>query len=98
MKKTIYLSHKVRNYSFAVSSALGFCLAGSSQLKAEADYYVACGNQAAARYEIYDGSVTDWNSSSALKWTFQPTTAHGWNSSEVAAYSNCSDLKLRNCA
>jgi|GEM_PF-572235 len=79
-----------------VTLACGLALA--NQVKSEADFYVACGNQATARYEIYDESVTDWNSSSALKWTFHPTTANGWTSSEVAAYSNCSDLKLRNCA
>jgi len=59
------------------------------------DHWVACGNQASVRYEIYDPNVSDWNSSSALKWTFAPTTLKGWTSTEVAAYSNPSDLKLR---
>lgn len=59
------------------------------------DYYVCAGNQASVKYEVYDPAVTDWNSGSALKWSFAPTTAGGWTSSEVAAYSNPSDMKLR---
>lgn len=92
------LPHRRFHQLVAAGCTTGFCLIAANRVSAEADYYIACGNQATARYEIYDESVTDWNSGSALKWTFQPTTANGYSSSLVAAYSNCSDLKLRTCA
>jgi hypothetical protein len=77
-------------------SVAGLCLTGTINLNAQAaDYYVCVGNDANGRYEVYDPTVTDWNSSSALKWSFAPTTGGGWTSAEVAAYSNPSDMKLR---
>lgn len=67
-----------------------------SQLRAQVlDCWVAAGNDATSKYEVYDPSVTDWNSGGALKWSFGPTTAGGWTSTEVAAYSNPTEMKLR---
>lgn len=76
--------------------ALGLCLFGGTLIsEAQNDYWIACGNQATSQYEVYDPTVTDWNSGSALKWTFAPSTSRGWSSAQVDAYSNPSDLKLR---
>lgn len=83
---------RVRNYIFKVLIFTGLCLGASNQLKA--DYYVCAGNQASGRYEVYDPSIADWDNPSALIWAFAPTTAGGWTSTEVAAYSNPSDMKL----
>jgi hypothetical protein len=73
-----------------------FCFAAKSGLHAQTwpSDYVCVGNQADSAYEVYDPTVTDWNSPSALLWSFTPTTSGGWTSSQVAAYSNPSDMKM----
>lgn len=85
---------RIKKHVFTLGATIGFCLAGSLPLAAQ-DYYVCAGNQASGAYEVYDPTVTDWNSAAALKWSFAPSTSAGWTAAQVAAYSNPSDMKLR---
>lgn len=58
--------------------------------------YIATTNQANDRVELYDESVTDWNTAAALKWSWWPADWGGFSSAEIAAWSNVSDVKVRN--
>lgn len=44
----------------------------------------------------YDPSAADWNSASAVKWSWRPTTALGFSSNEITAFGRVTDFKLRN--
>jgi len=46
--------------------------------------------------EVYDPAVYDWNTAAALKWSWKPTTAKGYSSSEVSLWDDPTDVKLRN--
>lgn len=61
-------------------------------------YGIACSNMANDMIEVYDPGVTDWNLSSALKWSWKPNTAGGWSTAEVDAWNAGEplDVKLRN--
>ncbi|MDR6781546.1 hypothetical protein ABIE26_001966 [Pedobacter africanus] len=58
--------------------------------------YIATTNQANNRIELYDETVTDWNTAAALKWSWWPADWGGFSSAEIAAWSNVSDVKVRN--
>jgi hypothetical protein len=83
---------RINSRLFRIGIGIVLCLGASNQLKA--DYYVCAGNQASGRYEVYNPNTTDWDNPAALIWAFAPTTGGGWTSTEVAAYSNPSDMKL----
>lgn len=57
--------------------------------------WIAVTNQATDQIEAYDPAVYDWNTASALKWTFKPTSARGYSSFEMSLWSNPSDVKVR---
>ncbi|WJH35354.1 hypothetical protein N6H14_04740 [Paenibacillus sp. CC-CFT747] len=48
------------------------------------------------KMHVYDVAVTDWNSDSAIKWEFAPSTALGFTTSEINAWNGGSGMKLRN--
>lgn len=53
-------------------------------------------NQNGQNVEVYDPAVADWNNAAAKVWSWKPTIALGYSSTEIAAWSNVSDAKLRN--
>lgn len=59
--------------------------------------WIATTNQATEQIEVYDPAVFDWNTASARKWTWKPTTARGYNATtEIPLWFNPADVKLRN--
>jgi len=47
---------------------------------------------------VMDANVTDWNSSQAVLWSWQPTAANGFGGDLISAWGLPTDLKLRdNC-
>lgn len=62
------------------------------------DYPILAGDLKSRQLMVLDPTVTDWNSSSAVKWTWAPTAGRGFSSSEVAAFNGGSDFRLRNVA
>jgi hypothetical protein len=58
--------------------------------------YIATTNQASNRIELYDENVTDWNSADALKWSWWAASWGGFSDTEISAWSNPSDVKVRN--
>ncbi|MGV3509562.1 MAG: DUF6528 family protein [Sphingobacteriaceae bacterium] len=57
--------------------------------------YVAGTNQNGNRIEVYDPAVADWNTAAAKIWSWKPTTTLAYTSTDIAAWSNVSDVKLR---
>lgn len=62
------------------------------------DDWVWTGNQATGQIEIYDPGVSDWNTSTALKWSWKPTTAKGYSQYAVDHWGLPTDFKVRNVA
>jgi hypothetical protein len=59
------------------------------------DYWVVAGDQASNQLIAFDPAVADWNSSSAVKWSWKPTSTRGFSSAEISGMGNVSDFKLR---
>jgi len=47
------------------------------------------------KVEIYDPAVSDWNLATALKYSWKPTTALGYTSTEVSHWGDPNDFKIR---
>ncbi|WP_255955104.1 DUF6528 family protein [Streptomyces odontomachi] len=62
---------------------------------AAGDYWIAAGDQGARKILAFDPAATDWNSSGAVKWSWQATTGHGFSGDEAAATGLIADFKLR---
>ena len=59
--------------------------------------WIGCCNQQNNTIEAYDPAVYDWNSASALKWSFKPATEGGYSDYEISLWnSGPAALKLRN--
>lgn len=59
--------------------------------------WVGCCNQQNNTIEAYDPAVYDWNSASALKWSFKPSTSRGYSDYEISLWNGGpAALKLRN--
>ncbi|HEY0668535.1 MAG TPA: endonuclease/exonuclease/phosphatase family protein [Sphingobacteriaceae bacterium] len=82
----------------SVSTASGSKNNDASTLSVNDVYGIACTNMANDMIEVYDPSITDWNLSSALKWSWKPNTSAGWSTAEVNAWVSGDplDVKLRN--
>ncbi|TDE57015.1 hypothetical protein E1295_09265 [Nonomuraea mesophila] len=60
------------------------------------DYWVAGGDQTGRRLLAFDPAVTDWNSSAAVKWSWEPSVAPGgFSADEVSAFGLIAGFKLR---
>ncbi|MBI5381711.1 MAG: hypothetical protein HZA31_07415 [Opitutae bacterium] len=59
------------------------------------DYDIITTNQANNMLEVYNDNATDWNSSSALLWSWKPTTSNGYTSTQVSAWNQPNGAKLR---
>lgn len=71
-------------------------LPAGSAAAAAGDYWVVGGDQAGRRLIAFDPSVADWNSSAAVKWTWQPSVSPGrFTADEVSAFGLIADFKLR---
>ncbi|KAA2243510.1 hypothetical protein F0L74_13540 [Chitinophaga agrisoli] len=66
-----------------------------AMVAAAADDWVWTGNQASNQIEIYDPAVADWNSASALKWSWKPVTTKGYSQYAVDHWGLPTDFKVR---
>ncbi|GAA3556391.1 hypothetical protein GCM10022419_041010 [Nonomuraea rosea] len=74
----------------------GLAVPAGPATAAPGDYWVVGGDQAARRLIAFDPAVADWNSSAAVKWTWQPSvTPGGFTADEVSAFGLIADFKLR---
>ncbi|MEO3806283.1 DUF6528 family protein [Nonomuraea sp. B1E8] len=84
-----------------VSSMVAVMLAGlvvpaGGAAAAPGDYWVAGGDQTGRRLLAFDPAVTDWNSSAAVKWSWEPSVTPGrFSGDEVSAFGLIADFKLR---
>lgn len=89
-----------RSSATAVTAVLALALAGAATVPAaadpEPDRPIIVGDQAGPRILILDPAVTDWDSPSAIEWEWEPTTALGFSSAEIAAFGRVTDFELRN--
>lgn len=60
------------------------------------DYPIAVTDQANAKIVVFDPEQTEWNSPSAVLWSWAPSTANGF--SDTTGWYYPSDVKLRNSA
>ncbi|MGP4100538.1 DUF6528 family protein [Nonomuraea sp. KM90] len=71
-------------------------LPAGKAVAAPGDYWVAGGDQTGRRLIAFDPAVADWNSPSAVKWTWQPSVTTGrFTADEVSAFGLIADFKLR---
>ncbi|TMR22768.1 DUF6528 family protein [Nonomuraea zeae] len=74
----------------------GLAVPAGPAAAAPGDYWVVGGDQAARQLIAFDPAATDWNSSAAVKWTWQPSVTPGrFTADEVAAFGLIADFKLR---
>lgn len=59
------------------------------------DDWIWAGNQATNKIEIYDPGVEDWNSSTALKWSWKPEAAKGYSQYALDNWGLPTDFKVR---
>lgn len=60
------------------------------------DFPIITTNQAFNKIELYDYYSTNWNSSTDIIWSWQPSTSLNYTTAEVNAWSLPSDAKIRN--
>jgi hypothetical protein len=60
-----------------------------------ADDWVSVTNQASGKIEIYDPAVADWDSATALKWSWKPTAAEGYSSYALTYWDVPNDFRVR---
>ncbi|MEN0052667.1 MAG: DUF6528 family protein [Mucilaginibacter sp.] len=72
-------------------------LAGKAKTEsvAVADDWVSVTNQATGKIEIYDPAVADWDSATALKWSWKPTAAEGYSSYALTYWDVPNDFRVR---
>jgi hypothetical protein len=95
----LYMACKQEMTAGAAAAAEKNTATASSQAVAAAATccWIATANQATEQIEVYDPAVFDWNTATARKWTWKPTTARGYNAtSEIPLWYNPADVKLRN--
>lgn len=56
---------------------------------------LALTNDNSKQVEIYDPTVTNWNTSEAKKWSWSPTTTKGFSTAEIKAFGGGTDFKVR---
>ncbi|GGE02620.1 hypothetical protein GCM10010911_72080 [Paenibacillus nasutitermitis] len=62
------------------------------------DCNIGAGDQASHQILVFDPNVTDWNSSSALMWSWSPSASNGF-SNPTPGWGQPTDMKLRsNCS
>lgn len=52
-------------------------------------------NDASKRLEVYEAGIANWNSDSAMKWSWRPLVSLGFTTAEVNAFGGGTDVKLR---
>lgn len=62
----------------------------------EPDRPIIAGDQADPRLLILDAAETNWNDPDAIVWEWEPTTALGFSTAEVAAFAGVTDFEMRN--
>ncbi|MGW4798784.1 DUF6528 family protein [Nonomuraea sp. NPDC004297] len=74
----------------------GIVPAAPASAAAPGDHWVVGGDQTGRRLIAFDPAVADWNTSSAVAWTWQPSvTPGGFSAAEVSAFGLIADFKLR---
>lgn len=58
--------------------------------------WIVTTNQANNTIEVYDPVIYNWNTATAKKWSWKPSTALGYSTTEVGWWGGPSDVKLRN--
>lgn len=83
-------------FLLSISCAEGV-LPESSMLEksASTDFPIAITNQGAGRIQVFDSQFTNWNTSSALLWSWYPNSTNGFSAS-TPGWGAPSDVKLRN--
>ncbi|MEU4421407.1 DUF6528 family protein [Actinoplanes sp. NPDC024001] len=79
--------------------AVALCVAAQGAVPAAAaagDFLLLGGDQKNHKIYVLDPAVTDWNSASAVKWEWAPTTARGFSSTEASGFVGGNDFRLRN--
>ncbi|WNQ13969.1 hypothetical protein MJA45_13410 [Paenibacillus aurantius] len=71
-------------------------LAQTNPVDAGTGTWIGTTDSTTKKMHVYDAAVTDWNSDSAIKWEFAPSTALGFTASEINAWNGGSGMKLRN--
>lgn len=56
---------------------------------------LALTNDNSKQVEIYDPSVTNWNTTEAKKWSWSPTTTQGFSTTEIKVFGGGTDFKVR---
>jgi hypothetical protein len=88
-----------KSASLRVLTMTGCLLAVTGRLSAIHDFDIVTTNQDNAgptkKIQVFDNDISDWNSSAALIWQWQPTTANGYSTSELAAWGSPNGVKLR---
>lgn len=59
------------------------------------DRWILAGDQAGPRLVAFDPADTNWEDAGSVKWEWEPTTALGFSATEIAAFRNVTDFKLR---
>lgn len=78
-----------------VASATGI-IAAPVHADAAACCWIATTDGATKSIRVFDPSVSNWNSPSALKWSWKPTASLGFSTAEINVWGGGSDVKLRN--
>lgn len=80
--------------SAALLAATGVA-AGGPATAADGDAWIFVTEGKTKQIMAFDPNVTDWNSASALKWTWKPTAARGYNATEISKFGGGTDIKIR---
>jgi hypothetical protein len=86
-----------RSHLVAAIAAAVLVLAAAAPASAdpEPDRLIIAGDQGGPRLLILDPAETDWDDPDAIVWEWEPTTALGFSSAEIAAFSGINDFQMR---
>ncbi|MEO3791665.1 DUF6528 family protein [Nonomuraea sp. B10E15] len=86
----------MRKLSMVAVMLAGLAVPAGGAAATPGDYWVAGGDQTGRRLLAFDPAVTDWNSSAAVKWSWEPSVTPGrFSGDEVSAFGLIADFKLR---